>query len=424
MARATKGDGSIRSKGKGVWEVRVAFGKDSVTGKYRSVSRTVHGTKADARKVRDELRKQHDSGLSYDGSRMTFEEFAVGVWLARREKSCAETGKPAKTTVSDNRSILESLCKHIGEARLTSLDHYAIDKLFDKLNEGRDKPLTGSRLKKYYVVLSGVFKLALKYDLVIRNPMEQVDAPVCEESKRNTLEYEEARQLAAKLDDAEAEAYARIGALELSRDARGCTDARTRIAGIDGISRIIAVRIAFATGCRRGEVLALDWASVDFDGRRILVDKSLTVDGDLKSPKTGAGVRSVPIDGDTIERLRTWQERQARYLAELSVVQTAETPVVCSSTGGHIGTSNFSRWWADHRDELGCGGLRFHELRHTQASLLIASGVPVPTVAKRLGHSKVSTTYDFYSHSLDEEDKKAGELFGEIVASKHFKLVS
>ena len=160
MARATKGDGSIRSKGKGVWEVRVAFGKDSVTGKYRSVSRTVHGTKADARKVRDELRKQHDSGLSYDGSRMTFEEFAVGVWLARREKSCAETGKPAKTTVSDNRSILESLCKHIGDARLTSLDHYAIDKLFDKLNEGRDKPLTGSRLKKYYVVLSGVFKLA------------------------------------------------------------------------------------------------------------------------------------------------------------------------------------------------------------------------------------------------------------------------
>ena len=420
----TKGDGSIRSKGKGVWEVRVAFGKDPITGKYRSVSRTVHGTKAQAAKVRDELRKQHENGLSYDGSRMTFEEFAMGVWLARREKSCAETGKPAKTTVSDNRSILETVCKHIGSVRLTSLDHYAIDKLFDKLNDERDKPLTGSRLKKYYVVLSGVFKLALKYDLVIRNPMTQVDAPTCEECKRNTLERGEARQLAIKLDEAEAAAYAKIDALELGRNERGCGDERTRIAGIDGISRIMAVRIAFATGCRRGEVLALDWASVDFDNRRIIIDKSLTVDGDLKSPKTSAGIRAVPVDEGTIEHLKAWQERQAQYLDGLSVGQTAETPVVCSSTGGHIATSNFSRWWASHRDELGCAGLRFHELRHTQASLLIANGVPVPTIAKRLGHSKVSTTYDFYSHSLDEEDKKAGDLFADIVTTSRLKLVS
>lgn len=420
----TKGDGSIRSKGRGVWEVRVAFGRDALTGKYRSVSRTVHGTKRDAAKVRDELKKQHQNGLSYDALNLTFEEFAMGVWLSRREKSCKETGKPAKTTVSDNRSILETVCKHIGGVRLTSLDHYAIDKLFDKLKEERDKPLTGSRLKKYFVVLNGVFKLALRYDFVVRNPMAQVDAPTCEECKSNTLERGEARQLATKLDEAEAAAYAKIDALELGRDERGCGDERTRIAGIDGIFRIFAVRIAFATGCRRGEVLALDWQSVDFDNRRILIDKSLTVDGDLKSPKTSAGVRAVPIDEGTIGHLKEWQERQAQYLDGLSVGQTAETPVVCSSTGGHISTSNFSRWWASHRDELGCTGLRFHELRHSQASLLIASGVPVPTVAKRLGHSKVSTTYDFYSHSLDEEDKKAGELFGSIMTNSRLKLVS
>lgn len=420
----TKGDGSIRSKGKGVWEVRVAFGKDPITGKYRSVSRTVHGTKAQAAKVRDELRKQHENGLSYDGSRMTFEEFAMGVWLARREKSCAETGKPAKTTVSDNRSILETVCKHIGSVRLTSLDHYAIDKLFDKLNDERDKPLTGSRLKKYYVVLSGVFKLALKYDLVIRNPMTQVDAPTCEESKRNTLEWGEARQLVAKLDEAEARAYARIDALEHGRDERGCGDERTRITGIDAISRLVAVRLALNTGARRGEILALNWASVDFDNRRIIIDKSYTVDGDLKSPKTSSGVRVVPVDKPIIEHLRAWKANQARYLDGLSVGQTAETPVVCSSTGGHISTSNFSRWWASHRDELGCAGLRFHELRHTHASLQLAKGTPAPTVAKRLGHSKVSTTFDFYAHSTNEEDEKAGDLFGEIVTSSRFKLVS
>lgn len=415
----TKGDGSIRSKGRGVWEVRVAFGKDPVTGKYRSVSRTVHGTKRDAAKVRDELRKQHDNGLTYDGSKMTFDDFARNVWYAERlEESIKTNGeKPAKTTLADNLTIINAVSSYIGSVRLSSIDNFMIDSLFKQINKDRDKPLSGARLKKFYCVLNGIFKKASKYHLVNRNPMQDVDCPTCEHHERHTLTSDEVRSLKNSLNNAEAEAYAKLDSLEAGRNERSCPDLRKRITGIDDISRIIAVKIAVESGARRGEILALRWEAVNFETRTVHILKSLTVSGDRKKPKTEKGIRSIRIHDETFWNcLKTWKDKQCQYLSSISVEQDDKTPVVCNSIGGHISTSNFSRWWASHRDNLGCVGLRFHELRHTQASLLIAEKVPITTISERLGHAKVSTTLDFYGHSNEEEDKKAADAFAKITS--------
>ncbi|MEG1827083.1 tyrosine-type recombinase/integrase [Gordonibacter sp.] len=78
----------------------------------------------------------------------------------------------------------------------------------------------------------------------------------------------------------------------------------------------------------------------------------------------------------------------------------------------------FQRWWRPWRTERGFEGLKFHELRHTQATQLLANGVDVKTVQNRLGHSDASLTLNWYAHAVPENDKKAADLVGNLFASK------
>ncbi|MDO4798125.1 MAG: tyrosine-type recombinase/integrase [Coriobacteriales bacterium] len=90
----------------------------------------------------------------------------------------------------------------------------------------------------------------------------------------------------------------------------------------------------------------------------------------------------------------------------------------CSSTGGRIRIDNFSHWWGIWRKEHGFDGLKFHELRHTQATLLLANGVDVKTVQTRLGHASASITLDWYAHAIPQNDHAAATMLGNLLNSK------
>lgn len=107
--------------------------------------------------------------------------------------------------------------------------------------------------------------------------------------------------------------------------------------------------------------------------------------------------------------------QQAAELAKFGIRQTPETPVCCSTTGGFINISNFERWWRSFRDGNGFEGLRFHELRHTRATLLLGSGVDVKTVQARLGHADASITLNWYAHAMPGNDRQAADLLAAIM---------
>lgn len=88
----------------------------------------------------------------------------------------------------------------------------------------------------------------------------------------------------------------------------------------------------------------------------------------------------------------TWKERQAAELAKIGVEQTGKTPACCSDTGSWYRIDTFDNWWQAWRKEHGFDGLKFHELRHTQATQLLTNGVDVKTVQTRLGHANASIT--------------------------------
>ena len=178
----------------------------------------------------------------------------------------------------------------------------------------------------------------------------------------------------------------------------------------------MGVRMAMATGMRRGEVFALAWGNVRTSGAPFIrVVQSITTAGEVKAPKSAAGIRTISIDAATASRLSRWRDYQRAELARLGMEQDAETPVCCSCTGGYMDLHNFERWWKGFRDAHGFEGLRFHELRHTQATQLLANGVDVKTVQTRLGHASASLTLDQYAHALPANDRRAAELLGDVL---------
>jgi integrase len=417
------GDGSIISKGKdkkgvSVWEVIVNFGRNPVTGKYERVSKTVHGTKAEARKLRDELRTQHEMGVSASGAKTTFKDFS-DTWIQERIKE----GKVGRTTIDDNKTIIKTVSRYIGKMKLCDITPKVLSDTFSLIRDESEKPKSGYRMKKYYICVHQILEQAYIYDLIPRNPCDRLKAPQTEESDRKSLSASETTKLITMLDTEEASAYEKLESSEgraLKYRADKCS---RRTYGIDDISRCMAVRIGVATGMRRGEILGLSWKDIDLESGVIHVCCSLTNHGEIKTPKTKSGIRTISIDDETVKHLSTWHEKQAEYLEDVGSGQTEDTPVICSSIGGYTNTSNFSAWWKKFRNRIGFHDLKFHELRHTQATQLLARGVDVKTVQTRMGHASASITMDWYAHAVPENDRKAAEIIGSLNKAAQLKVV-
>jgi len=159
---------------------------------------------------------------------------------------------------------------------------------------------------------------------------------------------------------------------------------------------------ALATGMRRGELLALRWQDVDLNGARLRVERSLeqTTRGGLvfKSPKTRHGRRTITLPASTVAELRThWKAQQERRMA-LGQGKAPEDSLVFAAWHGSTRSPNaLTKEWALAMSKAGLP-ITLHSLRHTHASTLIASGLDVLTISRRLGHGSPAITLNVYGH--------------------------
>lgn len=218
-------------------------------------------------------------------------------------------------------------------------------------------------------ILKHALAQALRWRLLPNNPTDAVDPP---KSERPTMHVYDMGQTA-----------------ELIEAVRG-----TRL--------FVPVLLGALCGLRRGEIAALRWGHIDFARAQIAIVESAeqTKAGiRYKEPKSGR-TRSVALSASVVEELRAHRTRQAEELLRLGV-RAADQTFVCTREDGHsVQPSSITHAWQMARKKLALPPLRFHGLRHTHATHLLASGVHPKIASERLGHSKVGITLDLYSHIL------------------------
>jgi len=375
-------DGSIRESKdrKGVYEVRVSYGTDPVTGKPRRAWRTVHGTITQARKVRDDLRRELETGLAFDAHKTTFAAFAREFENRRLEQGRVNR----KDGVRDAR-LVTLLCEQVGDVRVIDLDAGTCERALEKLHEAHPE-LSNNYRRMIFAKLKQVMSDAVMHDLITRNPCDKLKPPKRTEPTRKSFTPED------------------FGRLMVALDGEG-----------DSCAPAMAVRLAAATGMRHGEILALDWGAVELDDRRLRVVASLTIYNELKAPKSKAGTRALALDAGTVAHLKAYKIAQSEMLAGWSIKQSETTPVITTETGTRYDYANLSRWVRIFFDSHNLSGYVLHELRHTQATFLLAANTDVKTVQARLGHSQAALTLDLYGHAMPERDRGAADTIAALI---------
>ena len=173
----------------------------------------------------------------------------------------------------------------------------------------------------------------------------------------------------------------------------------------------VPVLLAVMCGLRRGEIAALRWGAIDLDGKNLAVVESAeqTAEGvEYKEPKSGRA-RTVALSGTVVAELRAHRIRQAEELLRLGLRPDASAFVVAQADGSPLQPRSITHEWVRLLAKAPLPRIRFHDLRHSHASQMLAAGVHPKIASERLGHSTIAITLDLYSHVMPGVQADAAE---------------
>ena len=181
------------------------------------------------------------------------------------------------------------------------------------------------------------------------------------------------------------------------------------------------IALTLATGLRRSEVLGLQWRDLDLDGAELRVERGLHVltGGKVvyETPKSATSRRVVAMPPSACILLRAHRERMEADVETLGAVLTPETPVFVRPDFTPVRPDHVTKVFARIAKRAGRAGLRFHGLRHSHATLLLAANTHPLIVSRRLGHSTIGITLDLYSHPGMDLQEKAAQAFDAVLAT-------
>jgi integrase len=377
--------GHIKKRSPTSWTVVLDAGRDPLSGKRRQLTRSLRGTKREAEALLVKLLREQDLGLSVPSGRTTVAEF-----LERWLNDYVAGGTAPKTSRTYEDIVRRHLIPALGRLRLTGLRpehiqrHYAHCLRSGRL-DGRGG-LAAKSVLRHHQVLHAALHHAVKWRLLALNPADAVDRPRAERRELLALGPEDVAQLIA------AAASTRHGAL---------------------------VRLAVMTGMRRGELLGLRWRDVDFRNSTLSVRQTaqwLTGRGVVfRPPKTAKSRRAIALSEDTRRSLQIHRQRQLQERLAAGPAYRDHDLVFATAIGTPVDPSNLARVWRLIVRAAGLRGVRFHDLRHAHATLLLGEGVHPKVVSERLGHASIAITLDTYSHVLPGLQADAASRMDELL---------
>lgn len=378
MKRRENGEGCVKKLPSGSYRWQVTLGFDE-RGKQLLKSGT-EKTKKDADRARMLALADHQRGLLPVPSQIKLADW-LPRWLELKRPSLAP-----KTLANYAYVIERHLSPLLGHRKLQDLKPSEVRAAYVKL---ADQGFSKSLLHQVRVILRQALQEAVFDEIVARNVAEVARLPSFRRSKT-----------ARALDAEEVGTFLKVA---------------------HGHRLGLLFEFVIASGLRRGEVCALKWAHLDLDKAQLRVRENITVvngKATLGTPKTESGVRDLHLAPDTVALLRKHQQ------AQLAEGLGAATHVFTNARGQRLYPDSLTKLAGKMAARAGLGDVRFHDLRHTYASLMLSMGVPMEVVSEKLGHSRPSTTADIYRHVFAEEHERHTFALGDLLIPKPLRIRS
>lgn len=310
----------------------------------------------------------------------TFYEFSQ-IWLS-------EVVQPNSSPVTLKKYIgylNNRILPYLGNYKLKDINVITLTSFFNDLKTQKtmystkreNKPLAKSTIEKVREIINAILQKAYEFDLISNNPCRKVHLQL--DNIESELNKEE------KIHCYDKETYKKV--LELLKK--------------EELFNRVIIEIALKTGFRRSEIWGLTWADIDFDNNKISVNKTRhylkNVGLFVKTTKTKKSKRTIVVASSLMQLLKTYKEHcTTEYLT------------------GDRSIDGICTWFRDFQKNNKIEVIRFHDLRHTHASLLLDAGVDLKTISERLGHSTIKQTMDIYTHVSKQLEEKAGAIFDEL----------
>jgi len=379
--------GHLVKRGKNSWSVVLFLGRDPATGNKKYQWHSVKGPKKNAERVLAEMLYQMDNGGFVQPTKCTVREF-LRQWL----KDYAASNVRPLTAEGYAQKIERHIIPALGKITLTDLQPSHIQAFYrDSLERGRldgKGGLSPRTVLHIHRILYSALSYAVRWNLVARNVAQAVDPPRSGRKQMRTLDVEGVNRL-----------------LEASK----------------GTLYQPLIHLAVYTGLRRSELLGLRWRSVDLDMSTLAVVQILhhLKDGRIvfQEPKSLKGKRQVALSPSAVMALREYKHRQELERLLIGISLSPDDLVFANPDGSPFLPDSVTHAFIKIVRSTGLEGIRFHDLRHTHASLMLRQGVHPKIVSERLGHATVAITLDTYSHVTPGLQEAAALRFEEGLQS-------
>jgi integrase len=376
--------GHIRKRSKGSWEIAVDIGKDPLTGRRRQHFETVRGNKRNAERRLAELVVEVEKGSYIKPKRLSLAE-CLQQWL----DGYVKTNCSARTFDSYQSIVNRHLIPNLGYLPLAQVQPQHIQEYYARsLAGGRvdgKGALSARSVLHIHRILFQALNYAVRQGLLVRNVATLVDPPRARKAKMKTLTPQEVSMLLSAAQDT---VYYPI------------------------------IYTAVNTGLRQAELLGLRWHDLDLDLAALSVSQVLYKRRGIcqyKEPKSTYSRRRLDLSPSLALFLRQYKNRQEAAYSLLGKPLREYDLVFGNANGNPMDPGTLTHNFTRIARKAGLPGTRFHDLRHTFASLMLLAGIHPKIVSEMLGHSSVAFTLDTYSHVIGGLQQAAVKRLDEVL---------
>jgi integrase len=376
--RRSSTPGHVRRRGANTWQILLESVPDPLTSRRRRITRTIHGSRQDAERVRAELVLDLGDGRAQAGGRSRLNDL-IDRWLEHA------TPELAPKTAYNYRRLHERYIRDgLGRRPIEKIGPVDLDDLYARL---RADGLSTKTVRNVHALLRRALTQAVRWGWIRHNPATLATPP---------------RSRSPRLSPPSAEDVQRILTAAFESDPALGT----------------FVFLAATTGARRGELDGLRWSDVDFEKRQLFIERSVfAVNGttSTKSTKTDRA-RRIALGAATLAVLRRHRDLTLQILGG-GFTDDDLTWLFPGTNGRPLHPDTLTQRFRRLVLEIGIP-CRLHDLRHFVATQALAAGVPVRTVSGRLGHANASTTHNIYAHFIEASDRDAAATLDLLVAGQ------